>query len=252
MAATTTTTILPTSSGATPPLPTLHTSRLTLTMFDPASSQDALDLLAVFNDPVHIVNAGDMGIHTPAQLHALNLALTIPNTKFTRCAPPPNMAAFGITDACIPCFMIRLGAYNPQGDFVGTVSLVQRGADAIPDMGWALLSQFSGQGYATEAAREALRYWTQECGVVDMIVTTDVGNRGSWRIAEKLGFLKVEEGVKDKTGTVHNLYYLPGGRKPDSSFVFSFTGSEEVDKEIGEKENGGAAKEEMVFVEHAG
>lgn len=56
------------------------------------------------------------------------------------------------------------------------------------DFGYRHARKFWGQGYAYEAALAALSYGTKTLGFKDIYAMTDVGNAGSRRILEKLGF----------------------------------------------------------------
>lgn len=138
------------------PLHTLYTERLTLTLFNPNSNEDLDNLIAVFNDPVALEKQGDVGIGTREDMLGLTHACHMDNSKFTHHSPPLNVE--GEPEKSLPAYMIRLGTNAPQGKVIGDVSLVQRGAHATPDMGWIIFHQYAGNGYATEAAREALRY----------------------------------------------------------------------------------------------
>lgn len=56
------------------------------------------------------------------------------------------------------------------------------------DFGYRHARKFWGQGYAYEAAKAALDYGIDEMGFKDIYAMTDVDNKGSRRILEKLGF----------------------------------------------------------------
>ncbi|WP_436515747.1 GNAT family N-acetyltransferase [Ekhidna sp. To15] len=75
------------------------------------------------------------------------------------------------------------------GELVGTCSLHDReGVDGI-DIGYALLPQFEGKGYATEGAKAMveLSFNHYELDRVSAITTTE--NVGSCRVLERLGFV---------------------------------------------------------------
>ncbi len=56
------------------------------------------------------------------------------------------------------------------------------------DFGYRHARRFWGKGYASEAAKAALEYGVDSLGFTDVYAMTDVGNAGSRRILEKLGF----------------------------------------------------------------
>jgi RimJ/RimL family protein N-acetyltransferase len=68
----------------------------------------------------------------------------------------------------------RLGFFNPEG-WPGF------------EIGWALRRESWGRGYATEGARRALAYGFTEMGREHVISLIHPENRGSIRVAEKLG-----------------------------------------------------------------
>jgi RimJ/RimL family protein N-acetyltransferase len=67
------------------------------------------------------------------------------------------------------------------------------------------------KGYATEAAREFLRYLREDFGLQEIMVWPGSTNRESRRVAQKLGF--VEGGnvrSVEEPGKVDVVYVLPG------------------------------------------
>ncbi|KAF4637238.1 hypothetical protein G7Y89_g854 [Cudoniella acicularis] len=50
------------------------------------------------------------------------------------------------------------GSKEGEGEFVGIISLHQRTSMVPPDLGWAVLEEQSGKGYATEAAAAVLKF----------------------------------------------------------------------------------------------
>lgn len=60
------------------------------------------------------------------------------------------------------------------------------GEHAQPELGWALIREHWGHGYATEAAR-AVRDWARDLGVQRLVSVIAPANVRSQRVAEKLG-----------------------------------------------------------------
>jgi RimJ/RimL family protein N-acetyltransferase len=58
--------------------------------------------------------------------------------------------------------------------------------DAV-EIGWRLAREHWGKGYATEAAREALRFGFEELGLEEIVSFTTVSNTPSRRVMEKIG-----------------------------------------------------------------
>lgn len=78
-----------------------------------------------------------------------------------------------------------------NGIFLGFIGLSVPGFDApfMPavEIGWRLASELWGQGLATEAAREVLRFAFQELGLMQVVSFTVPENARSRRVMEKLG-----------------------------------------------------------------
>lgn len=63
----------------------------------------------------------------------------------------------------------------------------------IRDIGWFINPKYQGNGYATEAALEVLRFMFEEVEIEQIITSAAIVNPGSWRIMEKLGFKRTGE-----------------------------------------------------------
>ncbi len=77
------------------------------------------------------------------------------------------------------------------GEFIGFVGLNEPEA-ALPvapcvEIGWRLAFPHWGQGYASEAARGALRVGFEDLGLAEVIAFTAVGNHRSRAVMERLG-----------------------------------------------------------------
>jgi len=60
------------------------------------------------------------------------------------------------------------------------------------DFGYRLARRFWGKGYATESGRASLHYGIDTLKLKDIYGMTDVNNRGSRNVLEKLGFELIE------------------------------------------------------------
>jgi RimJ/RimL family protein N-acetyltransferase len=106
------------------------------------------------------------------------------------------------TDGLGP-FILQTAA--PEGQVVGQAGLMifdtrgwtpstraHAGNDAQPELGWALIREHWGHGYATDAAA-AIRDWTHECRSIDRLVSLIApDNVRSQRVAERLGAVPAE------------------------------------------------------------
>jgi RimJ/RimL family protein N-acetyltransferase len=76
-------------------------------------------------------------------------------------------------------------------DFIGFVGLSRPSFPApfMPcvEIGWRLLHEFWGRGYATEAAQAALRHGFDELDLTEIVSFTAAINQRSWRVMQRLG-----------------------------------------------------------------
>lgn len=77
------------------------------------------------------------------------------------------------------------------GTFIGFTGLLHQSFEApfTPafEIGYRLARQAWGQGYATEAAREALKFGFERAGLAEIVSMTSVGNVRSRAVMRKLG-----------------------------------------------------------------
>lgn len=78
-----------------------------------------------------------------------------------------------------------------DGAFLGFTGLAHQDFQAAftpcVEVGWRLAREVWGHGYATEAAREALRFGFESVGLREIVSLTSVGHEGSRRVMERLG-----------------------------------------------------------------
>ncbi|MCJ1393168.1 hypothetical protein MMC18_006040 [Xylographa bjoerkii] len=127
-------------------------------------------------------------------------------------------------------YNVHLGS-SPSDPMIGLISLAQRSKTVPPDMGWIILHQYAGHGYATEAGREFFRYMTEEYGVKEMIALVKPTNAVSIKVAKKMGF--VESGqTMSEDGLPRLVYALEGMKKLDASTRINFYGDGEEGNRI--------------------
>jgi RimJ/RimL family protein N-acetyltransferase len=73
--------------------------------------------------------------------------------------------------------------------FAGVTTLAWA-PDPVPEIGWRLARQAWGKGYATEAAREAMRFAFEDLRMPELVSYTHVDNIRSRRVMEKLGMAR--------------------------------------------------------------
>ncbi len=97
-------------------------------------------------------------------------------------------------------FMCRL---RGQDTFVGFCGVFHswrgfaEGLDDTPEIGYSLVRQFWGQGFATEAAKAAMAWFDAEQGARRIACMINPGNFPSLAIAAKLGFVRYAAHVED-------------------------------------------------------
>jgi RimJ/RimL family protein N-acetyltransferase len=73
-----------------------------------------------------------------------------------------------------------------DGQLVGAIGLMMKG-DGIAEIGYWIGVPFWGRGYASEAAREVIRYGFEECGLHRIYAGIFRRNPASGRVLEKAG-----------------------------------------------------------------
>jgi RimJ/RimL family protein N-acetyltransferase len=78
--------------------------------------------------------------------------------------------------------------------FIGFVGLHRVPFDApftpAVEVGWRLARDHWGQGFATEAAREAVRFGFDAAGLENIVSFTTLANARSWQVMERLGMVR--------------------------------------------------------------
>ena len=97
-----------------------------------------------------------------------------------------HWAAYGFGYWCV--------SERDTGDFVGDVGFGKLKRDMVPpvsgepEIGWVLMPEHHGKGYATEAARAALEWGDVSFGGSGTFCIFHPDNAGSIRVGEKLGY----------------------------------------------------------------
>ena len=77
----------------------------------------------------------------------------------------------------------------PTGERVGDLCFKGLSAEGVTEIGYGLLPEFRGRGYASEAVKDAVRWAAEQDGVRTIIAETDPGNLASQRVLAKAGFV---------------------------------------------------------------
>lgn len=164
----------------------LETARLTLRRLAP---DDAPFILALLNDPLFLRFVGDKGVRTLDD--ARDYIINGPMASYAQ-------HGFGL-------FHVSL---KPADTPIGMCGLLKREVLADVDVGFAYLPQYSGQGYATEAARATLDYGRTVLGLKRIVAITAPDNEGSQNVLRKIG-LRHEKTLRLPAYRTESLLFTP-------------------------------------------
>ncbi|HEY0863360.1 MAG TPA: GNAT family N-acetyltransferase [Lacunisphaera sp.] len=164
----------------------LETARLALRRLTP---EDAPFILELLNDPLFLRFVGDKGIRTLEG--ARDYIINGPMASYAQ-------HGFGL-------FHVSL---RHEGTPIGMCGLLKREALEDVDVGFAYLPQFSGQGYATEAARATLDYGRGVLGLKRIVAITAPDNAGSQNVLRKIG-LRHEKTLRLPAYQTDSLLFTP-------------------------------------------
>lgn len=95
-------------------------------------------------------------------------------------------------------FVLFAAELKENHEFIGFVGLAHLTFEAhftpAIEIGWRLVSKHFGKGYATEAAREVLRFAFEELRLKELVAITIPDNKPSRNIMKKIGMKHDEEG----------------------------------------------------------
>jgi ribosomal-protein-alanine N-acetyltransferase len=143
----------------------LQTPRLTLRELDDG---DAPFLLELLNDPGFIRNIGDRGARTLDDARRYIAERIVASYRANR------FGLYGVSP-------------KETGAPAGICGLVKREGLDHPDIGFAFLERFCGNGYATESAAAILAHARDTLGLRRLLAITALDNRASIAVLEKIG-----------------------------------------------------------------
>ena len=146
--------------------PVLETPRLLLRE---AALSDAPFVLALLNEPSWLENIGDRGVRSEADAE-----------RYIRDKiwAPHRSLGFGL-------YAVQLRAAQR---LIGICGLLKRDFLSAPDLGVALLPDFAGCGYASEAATAVMSHARGKLQIQQLYAIVQRGNQRSVRLLERLGF----------------------------------------------------------------
>jgi RimJ/RimL family protein N-acetyltransferase len=143
----------------------LETKRLVLRRYE---LDDAQFIVELVNSPGWIEFIGERNILTEES--AIDYLLTGPMKSYKE-------LGFGLS-------MVQLKDGTP----VGMCGILKRESFDHPDLGFAFLPRFTGNGYALEIASATIRYAKEKFDIKTLLAITVPKNDRSIRLLEKLGF----------------------------------------------------------------
>jgi [ribosomal protein S5]-alanine N-acetyltransferase len=133
------------------------------------ASSDSVFLLRLLNDPSWLENIGDRGIHSAADAEV-----------YVEKSIRAQYQAHGYG-----MYAVQLRSTSRA---IGICGLVKRDFLAAPDLGFALLPEYVGHGYAFEAARALMGYAENNLGIRQLYAIARRSNQRSLRVLDRLGF----------------------------------------------------------------
>ncbi|MDO8860267.1 GNAT family N-acetyltransferase [Haliea sp. E1-2-M8] len=143
----------------------LQTERLTI---EPLTLDDAPFILALLNDPDFIAQIADRGVRDEAAAR-----------RYLEEGPLASYRQHGFG-----LWAVRLRG----GDAIGVCGLLRRETLADVDIGYALLPQARGRGFAREAAQAVVLYARETLGLARLVAVVAPGNAPSRALLASLGF----------------------------------------------------------------
>lgn len=149
--------------------------------------EDAQFLCRLLNEPSWLQNIGDRGVRT------------VPDAQqYIRDKFIASYESLG--------FGMYLTERRSDGSPLGLCGLVQRSYLPGPDIGFALLPEFWGRGYAFEASAALMGYCSSALSLSKLLAIVKPDNLPSVRLLERLGFSQESECRVPSTHELVSLY----------------------------------------------
>jgi len=169
----------------------LETDRLRLRWFT-GTDTDADFLRALLNDPGWLANIGPRNVRTRRQ------ALAWIATRHTA---PYGRLGFGFWGV----------ERKSDGRLIGMCGLIKRDTLLEADVGYALMPEFRGQGYAREAAAACVRYAHDVLGLPEVWGITGPDNAPSAGVLQRIGLR--DAGITRLVGNDYDTWVFKSPRR---------------------------------------
>lgn len=183
--------------------PTFHitTPRLYLSYLDPSNDAHLSYVIRLKNSPEMLAMVAQTGPKIPPQPQ------TIEEARLAQLASAARLEKTGTGRFIISLRKDTAVPYTAQTEheYIGTVSMQlnrfpEIACPKIPDLGFALLAQYYGQGYAMEACNALMQHFKETKGVEQFAGFTHPENINSQKLFKRLGF--ESRGTRDVAGVV--------------------------------------------------
>jgi len=158
--------------------------------FEQLTLADADLMLRMLNEENFIRNIGDRGVRSLAQAE-----------QYLQDGPMRSYQQHGFG-------MYRM-VRKADGVPIGLAGLVFRDYLGVPDVGYALLPEFCGEGYASEAALAVFQYGKHVLKLPEIVGIVAPDNRASKKILEKVGLVTLKQILSADTQKWLDYYTEP-------------------------------------------
>lgn len=172
---------------------TLVTQQLTLELYEPRP-EHVQCYLASRNNALSYEHVGDPGCYTQESFEARHNAMKLLPSEFR--------TAIEVDCFIVYVFSITEGSSEAATgrEYAGFASVHQREGKA-PELGYHLITQYMGRGYATEATKVVVVMLKNILGLKRLTARVSEQNIASQRVVLKAGFLDTRVEQKDDTGS---------------------------------------------------
>lgn len=151
--------------------------------------EDAEFQLELLNSPGWLENIGDRNVHTVAEAK-----------EYIKTKVFPQLEEIGVSNNVI--------LLADTGEKIGVCGIYCRPGLDIPDLGFALLGDYCGHGYAKEAAAKIAQLARTTWKFKELSAITTHSNIGSQKVLEHLGFIHTKDVNLPNDPETLRYYYL--------------------------------------------
>ncbi|AXT20721.1 GNAT family N-acetyltransferase [Flavobacteriaceae bacterium AU392] len=176
---------------------TLTTKRLIIKKAELTDSEFFLKLL---NSPNWIEFIGDRGVKTVKGA-----------TKYIQDSliSSYHKNGYGLYKVCL----------KDNGTPIGICGFVKRDYLEDVDIGFAMLSEYEGKGFAYEAAKATIEYGNSQLNLTTILAITTRKNNKSRKLLSKVGFLEIGI-IKPDKSSVEFLLFSNKNEKPNGNIMY--------------------------------